>query len=118
MGLVVRTTGNPLGLVAAIKSAVWGVDPAQPLANIVTIDRSWPRRWGAAWSSLRAVLAGAAAGGVGSALAGAGLAALLPEVRNAGRSFGAIAGGALVAIGAFAAARGATTGDPVRAPVD
>jgi putative ABC transport system permease protein len=39
VGLVVRTEGDPALALAAIKRAVWAVDPTQPLANVVTLDR-------------------------------------------------------------------------------
>lgn len=37
-GLVVRTAGDPRSAIQQIKQAVWAVDPAQPLANIVILD--------------------------------------------------------------------------------
>ena len=36
--LVVRTTGDPRGYAAAVRSAVWGVDAEQAAANIRTMD--------------------------------------------------------------------------------
>jgi predicted permease len=39
VSLVVRASGDPLGLTAAVKAAVWSVDPAQPLASVGTLDR-------------------------------------------------------------------------------
>jgi predicted permease len=36
--LTVRTTGNPLSLVAAVRQAIWAVDPAQPVSNIRTMN--------------------------------------------------------------------------------
>jgi predicted permease len=36
--LVVRTTGDPRALAAAVRSAVWSVDPEQAAANIRTMD--------------------------------------------------------------------------------
>jgi putative ABC transport system permease protein len=173
VALVVRTAGDPRGLVPAIKRAVWDVDPTQPLSNVVTVEqfladslgaerfrailtalcgaiglllatigtygvtaRSVVERtrevgirlalggrpldvwWTIAWGSLRAVVAGAALGVVGSAAAAAGLAALLPEVRGGSWRFAAETGMGLVAIGALAAmvaARRATVIEPVRA---
>ena len=41
--LVVRTTGDPAGLAAALKSAVWSVDRDQPLANIATMEEHLSR---------------------------------------------------------------------------
>ncbi len=38
VGLVVRTAGDPTAFVAAIKQAVWEVDPVQPLANVITLE--------------------------------------------------------------------------------
>lgn len=37
-GLVVRTAGDPHGAIQQIKQAVWAIDPAQPLSNIVVLD--------------------------------------------------------------------------------
>jgi len=37
--LVVRTASDVTGFIESIKRAVWRVDPDQPLANIVTLDR-------------------------------------------------------------------------------
>jgi predicted permease len=37
-GLIIRTKGNPRGAIAAIKQAVWAVDPAQPLSSIVVLE--------------------------------------------------------------------------------
>jgi putative ABC transport system permease protein len=37
-GLVVRTAGDPRGAVPQIKRAIWAIDPAQPLSNIVLLD--------------------------------------------------------------------------------
>jgi putative ABC transport system permease protein len=39
VSLVVRTQGDPLGSVQAIRRAVWAVDPNQPLSNIITLER-------------------------------------------------------------------------------
>jgi putative ABC transport system permease protein len=36
--LTVRTTGDPLSLVAAVRQAVWSVDPAQPVSNVRTME--------------------------------------------------------------------------------
>ena len=36
--LVVRTSGAPLGMAAAVRQAVWSVDPNQPVANVRTMD--------------------------------------------------------------------------------
>ena len=169
--LVVRTQGDPLGALPAIRRAVWAVDPSQPLSNIVTLERflsdslgaqrfratlisvcgviglllatigtygvtarsvvertrevgvrlalgGHPRTvwWTVAVTSLRAILAGAAAGVVLSAIARAGLAALLPELQDASLGFSAAAAAALVAVGSLAsllASWRATTVDPV-----
>ncbi|HTM01881.1 MAG TPA: ABC transporter permease [Vicinamibacterales bacterium] len=35
--LVIRTTGNPSDLTAAVRKAVWSVDPEQPVANVRTM---------------------------------------------------------------------------------
>ena len=37
--IVVRTEGDPLKLVAAIKSQIWSVDPAQPIASVATMEQ-------------------------------------------------------------------------------
>jgi predicted permease len=37
-GLVVRTAGDPRLALAAIKQAIWAIDPAQPLSSIVVLD--------------------------------------------------------------------------------
>ena len=37
--IVVRTEGDPLSLVGAIKDQVWAVDPAQPVAGIATMEQ-------------------------------------------------------------------------------
>jgi putative ABC transport system permease protein len=39
VSLVIRTASDPTGFVAAVKSAVWDVDPAQPLSDIQLLDR-------------------------------------------------------------------------------
>jgi putative ABC transport system permease protein len=39
VGLVVRTAGDPRGMIAAIKQGVWAVDAKQPLANVITLDQ-------------------------------------------------------------------------------
>src|SRR5262249_33081538 len=36
--LVVRTTGDPLSVVAAVRQAIWSVDPAQPVSNVRTME--------------------------------------------------------------------------------
>jgi putative ABC transport system permease protein len=36
--LAIRTTGDPLSIVAAVRQAVWSVDPTQPVSNIRTMD--------------------------------------------------------------------------------
>ena len=36
--IVVRTDGDPLSLVGAIKSQIWSVDPAQPIASVETME--------------------------------------------------------------------------------
>ena len=38
VGLVVRTEGDPRGLIDAVKRAIWAVDAKQPLANVVTLE--------------------------------------------------------------------------------
>ena len=38
VGLVVRTSGDPAGSIAAIQRAVWAIDPKQPLGNITTLE--------------------------------------------------------------------------------
>ncbi len=37
--LVVRTSGDPLGFVAAVREAVWSVDPDQPVSNVSTMEK-------------------------------------------------------------------------------
>jgi putative ABC transport system permease protein len=37
--IVVRTEGDPLNLVAAVKSQIWSVDPAQPIASVATMEQ-------------------------------------------------------------------------------
>ena len=37
--IVVRTEGDPLKLVAAVKSQIWSVDPAQPIASVATMEQ-------------------------------------------------------------------------------
>jgi putative ABC transport system permease protein len=49
--LVIRTTGDPLGLVAAVREQIHTVDPDQPISNIATMsdvltERTGPRRLG------------------------------------------------------------------------
>ena len=38
IGLVVRTEGDPLEYGAAVKAAIWAVDPAQPISSISTLE--------------------------------------------------------------------------------
>src|SRR4030095_13687226 len=38
MSLIVRTTGNPLSLVAAARAEVRAIDPAQPVYEIQTLE--------------------------------------------------------------------------------
>jgi putative ABC transport system permease protein len=176
VGLVVRTAGDPRGMVAAVKRAIWQVDVNQPLANVATLDgfladslgahrframlvgacglvglvlaligtygvtaRSVVERtrevgirlalggrpadvwWTVTWSSVKAVAAGAAAGIVASMLAGAGLAALLPDVGGGIWKAAAACAAGLVLVGALAAmvaARGAVSIDPLIAIKD
>jgi putative ABC transport system permease protein len=37
--LVIRSDGNPLNLVAAVKNRIWSVDPVQPIANVDTMEQ-------------------------------------------------------------------------------
>lgn len=37
--IVVRTEGEPLGMVGVIKSQIWSVDPAQPVASVATMEQ-------------------------------------------------------------------------------
>jgi putative ABC transport system permease protein len=72
--------------------------------------------WAVAATSIRAILAGAAAGVVLSAMARAGLAALLPELQGASLAFSFAAAAVLLAVGALAAvlaSRRATSIDPL-----
>jgi len=72
--------------------------------------------WTVAWGSVRAVAAGAAAGIVSSIAAGAGLAALLPDVGGGIWKPAALCAAGLVVVGAtaaMAAARGAVSVDPL-----
>ena len=39
VSLVVRTTSDPTAFVAAIKAAVWEIDPAQPLSDVSLLER-------------------------------------------------------------------------------
>jgi putative ABC transport system permease protein len=74
--------------------------------------------WTVAWSSLKAVVAGAIAGIAASIAAGAGLAAMLPEVRGQAWLFALACGCILITVGAvaaLAAARGVITIEPLRA---
>lgn len=36
--LVIRTTGNPMNLAAALRQTVWSVAPDQPLSDVMTLD--------------------------------------------------------------------------------
>ena len=74
--------------------------------------------WTVAWGSLRAVIAGAVAGVIAAIAAGAGLAAVLPEVRGTAWLFAALCACVLVIVGAAAAlfaARRVTGIEPLRA---
>ena len=171
VALVVRTAGDPRGMVSSVKRAIWQVDANQPLASVVTLEgflsdslgahrframliaacggvglllatigtygvtaRSVVERtrevgirlalggsrgnvwWTVAWSSVRAVTVGAAAGLVISTIAGAGLAALLPDVGGGIWKPAAVCAAGLVLVGAVAAmtaARGAVAIDPL-----
>ena len=171
VSLVVRTAGDPLGSIQAIRRAVWAVDPNQPLSNIITLEgflantlgaqrfratlisvcgviglllatigtygvtaRSVVERtrevgvrlalgghprtvwWAVASTSIRAILAGAVAGVAMSAMARAGLAALLPELQGASVMFSFAAAAVLLAVGALAAvlaSRRASSIDPL-----
>jgi predicted permease len=171
VGLVVRTAGDPRGMVNAVKRAIWSVDPNQPLAGVVTLEdflsaslgaqrframliaacgavglllatigtygvtaRSVVERtrevgirlalggsptnvwWTVAWGSVRAVCLGAIAGIVASMVAGAGLAALLPDVGGGIWKPAAACAAGLMLVGAIAAivaARGAVAVDPL-----
>jgi putative ABC transport system permease protein len=37
--IVVRTEGDPLNVIGAVKSQIWSVDPNQPVASIATMDQ-------------------------------------------------------------------------------
>jgi putative ABC transport system permease protein len=171
VGLVVRTAGDPRGMINVVKRAIWQVDANQPLAGVVTLDdflsdslgaqrfralligacglvglllatigtygvtaRAVVERtrevgirlalggspvdvwWTVAWGSVRAVAAGAAAGIVTSIVAGAGLAALLPDVGGGIWKPAALCAAGLVVVGAAAAmvaGRGAVSIDPL-----
>src|SRR5262249_52064108 len=39
MNVLVRTAGDPAGLIGAVQSAVWQIDSNQPIAGIATMDR-------------------------------------------------------------------------------
>ncbi len=39
ISLVVRTSGDPLTLVPAVKAKIWEIDPAQPLASVATLEQ-------------------------------------------------------------------------------
>src|SRR3954467_11896472 len=45
-GLVVRTAGDPRLFIPQVKGAVWAVDPAQPMSNIVMLDEYLRRSLG------------------------------------------------------------------------
>ena len=66
VGLVVRTAGDPRGMVNAVKRAIWNVDANQPLAGVVTLEDFLADSLGA--HRFRAMLI-AACGGVGLLLA-------------------------------------------------
>ncbi len=36
--LTVRTTGDPLSITAAVRQAIWSVDPSQPISNVRTME--------------------------------------------------------------------------------
>jgi putative ABC transport system permease protein len=60
--LVIRTTGEPTGLVAAVRREVQSVDPLQPVSNVETMaeilgDETAPRRVGMALLTVFAALA-------------------------------------------------------------
>jgi predicted permease len=40
MNIVVRTRGDPLSMVGALRAAVWNVDRAQPITSIFTLDEA------------------------------------------------------------------------------
>ena len=173
VSLIVRTSSDPLAFVAAIRNAVWDVDPQQPLGNVQTMEhflatslgpqrfrallvaacgvlglllatigtygvtaRSVSERqreigirlalggsrlavwWVIAAASIKAVAVGTLAGALASAVAGAGLAALLPEVERGMTVFSAATGLTLFGVGTLAAviaARAATAIPPLRA---
>jgi len=37
--IVVRTEGNPLNIIGAVKSQIWSVDPKQPVASVATMEQ-------------------------------------------------------------------------------
>ena len=39
MTLLVRTSNDPTSIIAAVRQAVWSIDPNQPLANINTLEQ-------------------------------------------------------------------------------
>ena len=39
MTLLVRTTADPTSIVAAVRQAVWSIDPNQPIADVKTLDQ-------------------------------------------------------------------------------
>jgi len=74
--------------------------------------------WTVAWGSLKAVVAGAIAGIAASVAAGAGLAAMLPEIRGQAWVFALACGCILIGVGAvaaLAAARSVVSIEPLRA---
>ena len=173
VALVVRTNGNPAASIDAIKSAVWSVDPNQPLSQIATLDdvlaaslgpqrfrallvalcggfglllatigtyavtaRSVYERtrevgiriavggdpvvvwWTMASQGAGAVVAGALAGLILSAIVDTGVARVVPEIGDTTWRFRLMAGLAVGLVGVMAsvfAARRAVTIDPVRA---
>jgi putative ABC transport system permease protein len=70
VSLVVRTAGDPRNYAAAVKSAVWQVDPAQPLSSMATLEQFLADSLGP--QRFRSVLLGVF-GGVGLLLATVGI---------------------------------------------
>jgi putative ABC transport system permease protein len=66
VGLVVRTAGDPRGMIDTVKRAIWQVDVDQPLANVATLEGFLADSLGA--HRFRAMLI-AACGGIGLLLA-------------------------------------------------
>ena len=66
VGVVVRTNGDPRGMVTSIRRAIWDVDPKQPLANVVTMEQFLSDTLGA--QRFRALLV-SACGAIGFILA-------------------------------------------------